>query len=174
MVYWLRGLGDMRKLLTLLCLSLTLLISLPVYADDSFIINKIKFEGLQRVTPITARAALALHAGDTFDSQTTVDIIHSLYTTGFFNDISVYRHGQTIIIQVHERPTVSSIKVEGNKLIETKQLMKVLKQMNLAEGQFFDNAMLVSIKRSLVQQYVRQGQYDARVETIVTAQSRNQ
>lgn len=72
-----------------------------------------------------------------------------------------------------ERPSVSSIEIEGNKAISTEDLMKGLKQSGLAEGEIFQRATLEGVRNELQRQYVAQGRYSAEVDAEVVPQPRN-
>ncbi|WP_272481981.1 POTRA domain-containing protein, partial [Pseudomonas sp. HMSC75E02] len=78
-----------------------------------------------------------------------------------------------LVIDVVERPSISSIEIEGNKAISTEDLMKGLKQSGLAEGEIFQRATLEGVRNELQRQYVAQGRYSATIETQVTPQPRN-
>ncbi|MGH8486019.1 MAG: outer membrane protein assembly factor BamA, partial [Pseudomonas sp.] len=97
----------------------------------------------------------------------------ALFKTGFFQDIQLGRDGNVLIITVVERPSVSSIEIEGNKAISTEDLMKGLKQSGLSEGEIFQRATLEGVRNELQRQYVAQGRYSAEVDTEVVPQPRN-
>ena len=152
---------------------LLLLLMGNIFADSSFLIQDIEFQGLQRITPGTALSYLPVKAGDTLNSTDTANIIQSLYRTGFFQNISLSRKNNTLIINVQERPTISSIKITGNKIIPTKQLTDALVNLGLAEGKTFNQSLLEEVKQSLLQQYYSQGYYSASVDTTITQASQN-
>lgn len=78
-----------------------------------------------------------------------------------------------LIINVVERPSVSSIEIEGNKAISTEDLMKGLKQSGTAEGEIFQRATLEGVRNELQRQYVARGRYSAEVDAEVVPQPRN-
>ncbi|MGE8115624.1 outer membrane protein assembly factor BamA, partial [Pseudomonas sp. NPDC086566] len=114
-----------------------------------------------------------LNVGDQADDRRLVDSTRSLFKTGFFQDIQLNRDGNVLIINVVERPSVSSIEIEGNKAISTEDLMKGLKQSGLAEGEIFQRATLEGVRNELQRQYVAQGRYSAEVDAEVVPQPRN-
>lgn len=142
----------------------TTVLSANIYAA-TFTIAKIEIHGLQRVTEGTVLNYLPVQVGDTISDADTGKIISALYKTGFFSNISLERQGNTLIINVQESPTISSIKLSGNKLIDTKDLLKALNNLGIAVGQSYDPSILGGVKDSLERQYFSQGYYDA----IVTA-----
>ncbi len=66
-----------------------------------------------------------------------------------------------------ERPSISTIEIEGNKAITTEDLLKGLQQSGLAEGEIFQRATLEGVRNELQRQYVAQGRYSADIETEV-------
>ncbi len=140
---------------------------------ESFTISDIRVNGLQRVSAGSVFGALPLNVGDQADDRRLVDSTRSLFKTGFFQDIQLDRDGDVLIINVVERPSVSSIEIEGNKAISTEDLMKGLKQSGLAEGEIFQRATLEGVRNELQRQYVAQGRYSAEVDAQVVPQPRN-
>src|SRR5690606_15589846 len=74
---------------------------------------------------------------------------------------------------VVERPSISGIEIEGNKAIETDDLLDGLKQAGLAEGEIFERATLEAVRNELLRQYVAQGRYSAEIKADVVSQPRN-
>ncbi|NTZ23713.1 outer membrane protein assembly factor BamA [Pseudomonas putida] len=156
-----------RLLLSILLLKASLAQASP------FRIADIRVNGLQRVSAGSVFGALPLNVGDQADDRRLVDSTRSLFKTGFFQDIQLNRDGNVLIINVVERPSVSSIEIEGNKAISTEDLMKGLKQSGLAEGEIFQRATLEGVRNELQRQYVAQGRYSAEVDAEVVPQPRN-
>ncbi len=78
-----------------------------------------------------------------------------------------------LIITLLERPSISSVEIDGNKAISTDDLLKGLKQSGLAEGEIFQQATLDGVRNELQRQYVAQGRYSANIDAKVIAQPRN-
>ncbi|MDP2504887.1 MULTISPECIES: outer membrane protein assembly factor BamA [unclassified Oceanobacter] len=143
------------------------------YADDSFVIEDIRLEGLQRVSAGTVFERLPINAGDQVDSNRLAEVSRRLFATGFFNDIRVYRDNQVLIFQLVELPTITQIELDGNSAIPDEILLDNLKLAGLAEGMVFKRSTLERIALELERQYVMQGRYDAHIETVVEALPRN-
>lgn len=156
----------------LLPAALSALMIAQVHAE-SFTVSDIRVNGLQRVSAGSVFAALPLNVGEQIDDRRLVDATRSLFKTGFFQDIQLSRDGNVLIVNVVERPSISSIEIEGNKAITTEDLMKGLKQSGLAEGEIFQRATLEGVRNELQRQYVAQGRYSAEIETEVVPQPRN-
>ncbi len=152
---------------------LIFLLVLPVYAQEDFVVKNINVVGLQRIKLQTVLEYLPIRAGQTMTAEDTANIISALYQTGFFSDVSLARSGNTLIIQVVERSTIGLIKLSGNKLVKTKDLLDALKQAGIAEGEAYDQATLSGMRQALLNQYYTIGRYNATVDTKVVPQSRN-
>lgn len=159
----------MRFLLSTLLLGL---LSLSTLAD-TFIVDDIRLEGLQRVSVGTVYEALPIAIGDRVNDRRLADVSRILFKSGFFNDIRVLRDGNTLVIRLTELPTITKIEIEGNKAIKSEALLEGLKQSGLAEGRVLKRATLERIALELERQYVAQGRYDAGIETLVTPLPRN-
>jgi len=140
---------------------------------ESFTISDIRVNGLQRVSAGSVFGALPLNVGEAADDARLVDATRALFRTGFFQDIQLGREGDVLVISVVERPSISAIKIEGNKAIKTEDLLSGLQQSGLAEGEIFQRATLEGVRNELQRQYVAQGRYSATIETEVVAQPRN-
>lgn len=160
----------MKKIL----LILVLLSQLTVAAwADSFVIQNIKIEGLQRVPPATVENYLPVHRGQTFNSSKTASVMTSLYKTGFFDNISLSREGNTLVIHVTERPTIGKLDIKGNSVIPTDKLTQVMKSLEIEEGRVYNAALLERIRQSLLNQYYLLGRYNARVDIKTSPMPRN-
>jgi outer membrane protein insertion porin family len=155
-------------------LLLLVLLLMPLVAQaEAFEIEDIKVEGLQRISAGTVFNYLPVRVGDELDSQQSANIIRTLYKTGFFKDVRLEREGDVLIISVVERPAVASIDIEGNKNIETEELLQALKDIGLAPGRVFNRFVLDKIEQELRRQYFAQGKYGVKLKTTVTPLERN-
>lgn len=142
-------------------------------AADSFVIEDIRLEGLQRVAAGTVFERLPLNVGDQVDNNRLAQASRRLFSSGLFNDIRLYRDGGVLIVEVVELPTITKIEIDGNKAIPTEALTDGLKHSGLAEGLVFKRSTLDRISLELERQYVAQGRYDAHISTEVEALPRN-
>lgn len=161
----------MKKIILIFIIAFNLLIP-AARASNNFVVQKIEFQGLQRVSPLTVQTYLPIHAGQTFTSSKSVAIIQALYRTGFFEHISLSRSGDTLIINVIERRTIGQLKISGNSVIQTDKLTSVMRSVDIAEGRVYNPVVLDKIKQSLLNQYYQLGRYNARVDVCVSPMSR--
>ncbi len=132
-------------------------------AAVSFTVMDIRLEGLQRVSASPVFAALDVRVGDTIDSEDIRQNIQSLFLTGFFSNVQIARDGDVLIVILQERPAIKSIEIDGNKAIKTEQLMEVLADNDLQEGEILQRHLLQGITRELERTYIAQARYGASV-----------
>jgi len=159
----------MKKLLFIIA---ALFVTSTVFAE-SFVIKDIRVEGLQRISAGTVFNFLPVKVGDEMDETDAKSIIRSLYKSKYFNDVGVEQQDGVLVINVTERPAISSIEFVGNKDLDSKELLKSLRQIGFAEGQVFEQAMLERVELELQRQYFSRGKYGVTIESEVTPLSRN-
>ena len=111
-------------------------------AQDAFIIQDSRVDGLQRISEGTVYNYLPLDVGDELTPANTRSSIRELYRTGFFQDISFIRDGNILVIDVRERPAIANVALSGNKAIKEEDLRRVLFDIGLTEGEVFDRLVL--------------------------------
>ncbi|OEY67033.1 outer membrane protein assembly factor BamA [Marinobacter sp. X15-166B] len=143
-----------------------------VHADE-FVVSDIEVEGLQRVSAGTVFSAFPVGIGEAVDEALLADAIKTLFRSGLFTDIEASRDEGVLILTVKERPSISSIDIEGNKNIETSMLRDALSNAGMDEGQVFRRATLERLELEILRSYVSQGRYNARVKATATELPRN-
>ncbi|WP_278363128.1 outer membrane protein assembly factor BamA [Acinetobacter schindleri] len=144
-----------------------------VYAEDEFVVQDIKFDGLVRLTPENVYGLVPINSGDRVNDPIIANAIRSLYASGLFDDIKATQAGNTLVFQVVERPVISKIELKGNKLIPKEALEEGLKKMGLAEGEVLKKSALQTVETELEQQYMQQGRYDADITVKTTPKPNN-
>lgn len=129
----------------------------------NFLVQNIKIQGLTRINRDTVMSYLPIRSGQRITTKTSDNIINALYKTGFFSNVSLSREGNTLVVSVQERPVITKITLAGNKIIPSKNLVKILKQMGIAEGYEYNQSLLKTIKTGLLNQYYAHGKYNAHV-----------
>ena len=144
----------------------------PALADE-FTVADIEVEGLQRVSAGSVFSAFPVNIGERMDETRLAGAIKDLFRTGLFTDIQASRDEGVLILSVRERPSISSIEIEGNKNIETEMLMDALAGAGLEEGQVFRRATLEKLELEILRSYIAQGRYNARVKATAEELPRN-
>lgn len=153
-------------------LSLLGILFIPVQAE-TFRIQDILIEGLERIEAGTVFTYLPVKVGDQVDEDQTARIVRELYKTGLFRDIKLRREGDILVVVVQERPGIASITFDGNKLLSDEQLTKVLVDIGIASGHVFNRSVLERLENELLQQYFAFGKYNIKVDTQVNELPRN-
>jgi len=138
-----------------------------VLAQDSFVVRDMRVEGLQRISEGTVFNYLPINIGDNVDEIRIQEAIRALYGQGLFDDIELRRDGETLIVAVHERPSIESFTIDGNKDIKTEDLTESLRNVGLAKGRTFDQSVLDEVSGFLREQYYDRGKYGVIVDTSV-------
>jgi outer membrane protein insertion porin family len=152
---------------------IALLLMSSVALADSFVIEDIRVEGLQRISPGTVFNFLPVKVGDEMTDSDAKGIIRSLFKSKYFNDIEVKKQDGVLVIVVQERPAISSIEFVGNEDLDSDELLKSLSAIGFAEGQVFQQAQLETVELELERQYFSRGKYGIDIESNVTPLSRN-
>ena len=151
----------------------SLLLVTQLNAFDEFLVSDIRIIGLQRVSTGSIFNIIPISVGDKIDLRKSSDITRSLFSTEQFDDIQIAKDGNTLIINVVERPSISSIEISGNKAIKTEQLLESLNGVGIKEGEVYKRSTLESVKSELVRSYASNGRYGAGVEIEEIKEPRN-
>ncbi len=144
-----------------------------VAVADEFVVTDMRVEGLQRISEGTVFNYLPVNIGDTVDDIRIQESIRALYAQGLFENIEMRRDGGLLIIAVHERPSIESFQIEGNKDIKTEDLTESLRGVGLAKGRTFDPSILENVRMALREQYYDRGKYAVKVESYVQERPNN-
>ena len=158
-----------RIVSTLLCLC----VSMTAIAADPFVVRDMRVEGLQRISEGTVFNYLPINIGDEIDHVRIGEAIRALYDQGLFDDIEMRRDGDTLIVAVHERPSIESFEIDGNKDIKTEDLMDSLRGVGLAKGRTIDRSTLDNVEMFLREQYYDRGKYGVQIDTNVEDRPNN-
>ena len=152
---------------------LSLLLSTQLFGFDEFLVSDIRIIGLQRVSTGSIFNVIPISVGDKIDSRKSNDIVKSLFSTEQFDDIQIGKDGNTLIITVTERPSISAIDISGNKALKTEQLMESLDGVGIKEGEVYKRSTLEKVKSELVRSYASNGRYGAGVDIEEVVKPRN-
>jgi outer membrane protein insertion porin family len=141
--------------------------------NNEFVVKDIRIEGLQRVALGAALTYLPITVGDEVNSFRIAQLIRSMYSSTHFENIKIFRDGNTLLVRVTERPTISSIVFEDNDDIKDEQLQESLNDANIVIGEPLDKTVLTSIENGLKDFFYSIGKYNADVTAIITPLPRN-
>ncbi len=152
---------------------LSFFLSFNLFAFDEFLVSDIRIIGLQRVSTGSIFNVIPISVGDRIDLRKSNDIVRSLFSTEQFDDIQIGKDGNTLIITVIERPSISGIEISGNKALKTEQLLESLDGVGIKEGEVYKRSTLEKVKSELVRSYASNGRYGAGVEINEILKPRN-
>ena len=152
---------------------LGLLLSAQLFSFDDFLVSDIRIIGLQRVSTGSIFNVIPISVGDNIDQRKSADITRSLFATEQFDDIQIAKDGNTLIIIVQERPSISAIDISGNKALKTEQLLESLDGVGIKEGEVYKRSTVEKVKSELVRSYASNGRYGAGVDIEEVKKPRN-
>lgn len=140
---------------------------------EAFEIEDIRLIGADRISHGTVFTYLPVEKGDKVSQSNITRSVKSLFRTGYFSDVKIYRDGNVLVVKLVERPAIASIAIDGNKAIKTDELLKGLRNIGLVEGEVFDKLQLDRVQSELTKQYFSRGKYNVIIEPNVKELDRN-
>jgi outer membrane protein insertion porin family len=131
----------------------------PVQAGGT--ITAIPIEGNRRIDAGTIESYMLVHPGDPFEPGPINESLKTLYATGLFQDVSMTRQGDTLVVHVTENPLVNEVVFEGNHELTDAQLSA---QIQLRPRAVFTPAAADTARQTILNMYAAKGYYDASVE----------
>jgi len=133
------------------------------HADEQQL-NFIEIDGNIRITNEEIIEYSNFEIGKIYDQDDISEIIKRLFSTNLFTDISIKAENNTLIISVIETPLVSTINVEGNKLLETDQIISSLESIGIKKSKPYSKNLLDKVEQELIRLYYDNGRYSSSVE----------
>ena len=140
---------------------------------QSFTVEEIRVDGLQRISEGTVFSFLPVEVGQQMTPALARSSIRDLYRSGFFKEVEIGREGNILVLKVSERPAISSVSLDGNEKIPSESLTPALADIGIAQGEVFDQLAIDRIQQELVREYFNQGHYDVEVNPEITELARN-
>nr|WP_245916333.1 outer membrane protein assembly factor BamA [Candidatus Pandoraea novymonadis] len=138
-----------------------------------FVVKDIHVNGLQRIEPGTLFSYLPIKQGEVFSGDHGGETIRSLYATGLFSDVRIDVVDNILVLNVHERPSITTIDFLGIKEFDKDALKNALRSIGLSDGRTFDRNLLEKSEQELKRQYLARGYYAVEVKTIITPLEKN-
>ena len=134
-------------------------------------IESITVQGLFRMTPAAFRHALEIEEGDAFDRERILTRYRYLWDLGLFNDITISAEdapegGKALIIVVEERPVLTSVTYEDNKVATRTQIEDALaeRKMSIELGKPLDRKQLGDVAAAIRDLLGSKGHLDSAVD----------
>ena len=152
---------------------LLILSNVSAQAQESFQVKDIRVEGLSRISAETVFSYLPVGVGDEMDEEKSRHTITVLFKTGLFNDIKLQQEAGVLIIAVVERPSISEIRIVGNRNLDDERIDQMLVEAGLMEGRIISQPSLEFFVHELTDYYVSRGRYGTVVESAITPLDKN-
>lgn len=110
----------------------------------SDVVSQIKINGLNRVEKGAIADAITIQPNKKFTNLDIDESLHALYKKDFFSDIKFFKKGDTLIIEVTERPMVDKIAFENNSEANDDMLKGIING-RLGEGRLFSKKILKDV-----------------------------
>ncbi len=120
-------------------------------------------EGNQRIEAGTIRSYMLVQPGDPFNAGRIDSSLKTLYATGLFQDVSLTRQGDSLVVKVVENPLVNRVAFEGNHVESDDQLRDVVQ---LRPRSVFTPAAAEVDRQKILEAYAKRGRFS----TVVTPQ----
>ena len=121
----------------------------------------IRVEGNQRIEAATIRSYMTVEIGDPFDPAELDQSLKNLYATGLFDDVSLRREGDQLVVTVVENPIINRIAFEGNRRLDDETLSN---EVQLRPRVVYTRSRVQNAVSRILELYRRNGRFAATVE----------
>ena len=157
---------NLKKIFVILFLFLLHLLPSEVLGEEVKIDN-IVVQGNLRVSVPTILSYAEIEVGDIYTPEVSKNIIKKLYATKYFDDIAVLLEFNNLIIRVVEKPIITEIKLTGNNIIESEDIMNALDNVGIARSRPFDKNVFDKVEQELLRIYYDYGRYSITIKSAV-------
>jgi outer membrane protein insertion porin family len=130
-------------------------------ADQSGVIQDIRVEGNQRIEAATVRSYMTVAPGEPFDPVALDQSLKNLFATGLFDDVSIRREGDDVVVSLVENPIINRIAFEGNLRLSDDVLTS---EVQLRPRVVYTRSRVQNAVSRILELYRRNGRYGATVE----------
>ncbi len=127
--------------------------------DESIVV-----EGNKRVEAATVRSYFRASANGRYDEAARDAGLKALIETHLFDQVSVERSGEKLVVHVHEAPILNKVAIEGNKRVKDTDLTPVIDSKPRGSLQ---RAVVQSDVEKIVEAYKHLGRDDVSVKPVV-------
>jgi len=131
-----------------------------VSVAEAAVVNRIDVRGNQRIEDDVVASYLTIQAGERFNDFDVDDSVKALFATGLFSDVSIYRDGSTLVVEVDENFTINKVFFEGNSRLKDEALANVAR---LKSQSVYSDEQAAADVEQIEAAYSRVGRRDAKV-----------
>lgn len=126
-----------------------------VYGD---VVDRIDFEGLDRVEQAAIQDEITIVPGKNFKQDDINKTIQQLHSKGFFSDIRVLKKDKSLVIKVKEKPMIDQVAFEGNDAA-TDEMLKHAVNSRLGSGKLYSTSVIKDVLADIQMMYKALGYY---------------
>lgn len=139
-------------------------------AAQSYTFNSVQVEGNQRIQTSTIIAYTGIEAGKSISAGELNAAYQRIVDSGVFETVDLQPRGNTLVIQVEERPTINTVSIEGNRRIDDEALQGFIESKS---RQVFNPARAEADAAIIAEAYSQQGRIAATVTPRIIRRSDN-
>ena len=128
--------------------------------------NYIVIDGNSRVSNQEIIEYSGIEIGKVYNKDDISNIIKNLFSTNLFIDIKVKLSENTLFIEVSETPIISKINIDGNKLVETEQILSSLKSIGISQSKPYSKNLVDKVQQELTRLYYDNGRYSSLIKIL--------
>jgi outer membrane protein insertion porin family len=138
-------------------------------------VAEVVVRGTRWIEEAAVLANVSMHAGDAITSERVRRDLNAVWGTGFFQDVRVLSEeipgrGMRLIFQVVEKPSVTDVKLEGNKKIDEEDLRDLIDVKSFG---VLNEAKVRETVKLLRDKYVEKGFYLAEINPEIVPTGEN-
>ncbi|HTI00510.1 MAG TPA: outer membrane protein assembly factor BamA [Acidisoma sp.] len=129
-------------------------------AETGDTIHAVEVKGNRRIEAGTIESYMLLGPGDPFDSRRIDQSLKTLYATGLFQNVSISRVGNDLVVDVAENPVIAQVAFEGNHQLVNKDLAAVV---SLRANSVYTPQAAEQDRQAILNAYAQKGYYSTTV-----------
>ncbi len=133
-------------------------------------VSRIEVVGNSRMDQDTVASYLVIKPGKTYNNAQVDESVKQLFATGLFRDVSIYRRGNTLVVEVDENPSINEVYFKGNKRLKEPALRSAIQS---ASRTIYSEEVVFGDVETISNAYSRVGREDATVSHEVIQLSNN-
>jgi outer membrane protein insertion porin family len=103
-----------------------LVAALGLFSAQAFAAETVEVQGNRRIDAETVRSYFHAAPDGRFDEAARDAALKALVGTGLFDNVTIERAGERLVVHLHEAPVLDRVAFEGNKKIKDKELNAVI------------------------------------------------
>ena len=147
-------------------------IGLFCFKTSADVVNKIEYEGLDRVEIAAIEDSITIKPNREYTQKDVDTSLKNLYQKGFFSHIKFAKRGSSLVVICQERPMVDKVAFEGNDAASNDALKNVING-RIGEGRLFSLSVVKDILSDLQLAYKTLGYYSANINPKIIRRTGN-